>query len=647
MRYYLISLFIVLTLVLSSSISMFVTGGGINAAYATKHSDSSSGDSKSGDGGGSSDSGGGGSGDDDTKKDKKSSKDSSSGSSGEESSPTTGNTDKKNNDNKDNNNSPSTAAPDNTVTGGDQNQGQAQTASPEEQQQQCPSGQHFDSTKNTCVSDTPPTSNNNPALGSALIKEAPLEQSPNKDGSCPPGYHLPFAFAGVCTRDVAPTTGETTTPSGGAGGAECPEGQHYDGPEFGCVGNSIPFSDKSCVAGYHYVNGICVHNGTPSSEQPSAKQTGGGGGGSGSTGTTTPTGGTAKTTTPTSGGAGGSQQLEGPDIGCIPGTSTCPKVSLPALPPPDECKEIPDLPYCKNPNPTTTPTATPPLKQTGGSTGTTAPAKGGTTTPTTTPPSSSTTTTVVNNNNNRGSQSTSSGGSSGASGGGSSTTQTSGINFLTYLNAPNKITIKYPSTWTKTESLGGSSIPVMFNAPTTDSTAAASGAPGAAPKTSFMIMINKLNPPTLTLDSYTQQQIDGLTHSNTVKYTITDTNAKVLRPPNGVSAYREISYDGLKSNNDVVVATATTSGGGGGDSSSSSNSQASIPLKGAAIFFVNGDTGYSLLYLAKQTDYVSSLPIIQQMINSFQIGAGSGNDNSSAGSSGGDVQSAASSSGQK
>ena len=66
----------------------------------------------------------------------------------------------------------------------------------------------------------------------------------------------------------------------------------------------------------------------------------------------------------------------------------------------------------------------------------------------------------------------------------------------------------------------------------------------------------------------------------------------------------------------------------------------SIPLRGAAIFFVNGDIGYSLLYLAKQTDYARNLPIVQQMINSFQIGAGGVSSISSASSSnGGGVQS--------
>ena len=47
-----------------------------------------------------------------------------------------------------------------------------------------------------------------------------------------------------------------------------------------------------------------------------------------------------------------------------------------------------------------------------------------------------------------------------------------------------------------------------------------------------------------------------------------------------------------------------------------------MPLKGAAIFFVNGGTGYSLLYLAKQTEYTQNLPMVQQMVNSLKIGSG-------------------------
>jgi hypothetical protein len=69
------------------------------------------------------------------------------------------------------------------------------------------------------------------------------------------------------------------------------------------------------------------------------------------------------------------------------------------------------------------------------------------------------------------------------------------------------------------------------------------------------------------------------------------------------------------------------------------NRPTQVPLKGAAIFFVNGGTGYSLLYLAKQTDYAQNLPMIQQMVNSFQVGGGSAAAANSGGSDG--VQNAA------
>jgi PsbP-like protein len=211
------------------------------------------------------------------------------------------------------------------------------------------------------------------------------------------------------------------------------------------------------------------------------------------------------------------------------------------------------------------------------------------TTPTTTPPTSTTTTKVI-----RGS---SSGGGGGGGGGGTTATTTTvppaqtTNTFLTYVNPINKITIKYPSTWTKTELVGNPSIPVMFNAPIATTTAATAGA-----KTNFVISIT---PGATNLDSFTLQQINGLIQSKAVKYAITDTNAKILTPPTSITSYREISYDGMKNNNGIQV-----------------------PLKGAAILFVNGGIGYSLLYLAKQTEYAQNLPMVQQMINSFQIAAG-------------------------
>jgi hypothetical protein len=111
-----------------------------------------------------------------------------------------------------------------------------------------------------------------------------------------------------------------------------------------------------------------------------------------------------------------------------------------------------------------------------------------------------------------------------------------------------------------------------------------------------------ITPGATNLDSFMQQQINTLTNSQAIKYTITDTNAKVLTPPLGITAFREVSYDAMKNSLDA------------------NNVPAVVPLKGAAILFVNGGTGYSLLYLAKQTDYTQNLPKVQQMVNSFQVG---------------------------
>lgn len=52
-----------------------------------------------------------------------------------------------------------------------------------------------------------------------------------------------------------------------------------------------------------------------------------------------------------------------------------------------------------------------------------------------------------------------------------------------------------------------------------------------------------------------------------------------IKPPTGVTAFREIGYDGMKNSLGAI------------------NIPTQVPLKGAAIFFVNGGTGYSLLYL--------------------------------------------------
>ena len=98
-----------------------------------------------------------------------------------------------------------------------------------------------------------------------------------------------------------------------------------------------------------------------------------------------------------------------------------------------------------------------------------------------------------------------------------------------YVNAVNKISMKYPSTWTKTDLVGNPSIPVMFNAPVAD-------AATAGTKTNFVISIT---PRATSVDSFTLQQINGLIQSKAVKYTITDTNAKILTPPTGITAFRE------------------------------------------------------------------------------------------------------------
>jgi hypothetical protein len=63
--------------------------------------------------------------------------------------------------------------------------------------------------------------------------------------------------------------------------------------------------------------------------------------------------------------------------------------------------------------------------------------------------------------------------------------------------------MKYPSSWTKTDLVGNPRIPVMFNAATV--TAAT---PDTA-KTSFVISIT---PSASNLDSFTQQQLNTLTH---------------------------------------------------------------------------------------------------------------------------------------
>jgi hypothetical protein len=248
---------------------------------------------------------------------------------------------------------------------------------------------------------------------------------------------------------------------------------------------------------------------------------------------------------------------------------------------------------------TSTPMTTP-MKTGGGTTttgtGTAAPTNGANGTGTSTSTSTTTTTTKIINNNNIFKGGPSASGSSSVGGIQAPTTSITTGHSVTYMNIPDKITIRYPSTWTKTEFADNPNIPVIFNAPINDTTA----------KTTLMININQLTPSSATPDGYTQQQINALTNSSVIKYTITNTNSKVLTPPTGIAAYREISYNGIK------------------NSTVNNNIPAQIPLKGTAIFFVNGNTGYSLLYLAKQTEYTQNLPTVQQMINTFQINSTNG-----------------------
>jgi hypothetical protein len=77
------------------------------------------------------------------------------------------------------------------------------------------------------------------------------------------------------------------------------------------------------------------------------------------------------------------------------------------------------------------------------------------------------------------------------------------------VNIPDKITIRYPSTWTKTFA-DNPNIPVIFNAPINGTT--------TTTKTTLMININNpLTPASATPDAYTQQQINTLTNSSVIK----------------------------------------------------------------------------------------------------------------------------------
>ncbi len=368
----------------------------------------------------------------------------------------------------------------------------------------------------------------------------------------------------------------------------CQSGAHMiNGDPNNCADNYFPYDDGTCPPGrMHkpgpdqiYCSSPCTNGAPPDAQGQCPKptpstgasipttQTGNTGG---STGGTTNAGSTtsAPMTTPMKTGGGTSSST---GAGTTSGATT-------------------------NTSGTASAPMTTPMKTGGGAatstgTGTAAPTSG---TGTSTSRSTTTTTKIINNNNIvRGGGPSGSGSSS--VGGTQVSTATPSI---TYVNIPDKITIRYPSTWTKTEFANNPNIPVIFNAPINGTTTA---------KTTLMININnQLTPSSATPDAYTKQQIDALTNSSVIKYTITDTNSKVLTPPAGITAYHEISYNGIK-NNTV-----------------SNNIPAQIPLKGTAIFFVNGNTGYTLLYLAKQSEYNQNLPIVQQMINTFQMNATSG-----------------------
>lgn len=175
---------------------------------------------------------------------------------------------------------------------------------------------------------------------------------------------------------------------------------------------------------------------------------------------------------------------------------------------------------------TSTPMTTP-MKTGGGTTttgtGAVVPTGGANGTGTSTSTSTTTTTTKIINNNNIVKGRPSASGNGGVNGTQDPTSTTTAPSVI-YVNIPDKITIRYPSTWTKTEFADNPDIPVIFNAPINDTTT----------KTTLMININNpLTPASATPDAYTQQQINALTNSSVIKYTITDTNSKVLTPPTG------------------------------------------------------------------------------------------------------------------
>jgi hypothetical protein len=474
----------------------------------------------------------------------------------------------------------------------------------------CIAGRHLN-ILHQCVMDNAPTSATTTNTGTTGTGTAPMQTGGTNTGGSTGTTNTQTAQTNNAgTMPFPPDI--PTLPGGG-----CPSAYHSQGGTSNCKSDYIPISDgngkTTCVTGRHIAPNSekHVYECVPDNPPTSTAGTGGtttntGGATTGNTpmqtgGTTTGTG-TGGTATPAP--AGGNNPVEitveyptGEDGSCPAGledvgvaciqkiqstNGLCPSGTTASPSVHGECKS--DSPFTGKTQTTQT--------STGGAASTPITTTGNPTTPTTTttsPTSTSTTATTTTNVINRGGSSTTGGGASGSA---ATATPAQGSNtFLTYVNAVNKITIKYPSTWTKTELVGNPSIPVMFSAPV----ASATGTPNTA-KTSFVISIT---PGASSLDSFTQQQLSTLTQSQAIKYTITDPNAKLLTPPTGITAFREVSYDAMKAN---------------------------IPLKGAAIFFVNGGTGYSLLYLAKQTEYTQNIPMVQQMVNSFQVGAVGGSN---------------------
>jgi hypothetical protein len=262
-----ISLFIVLILVLSSSISTFVTGGtgtDSDVVYA-KSSDSDSSGSSDG-------------GDDNNKKDKKSSKDSSAGSDGS-SSPS----------------SDSSSAADNAAVGGEQNQGQTPTASPEQQQQEalqgtltlappkrlCPEGQSFDTSTHQCLSNPPPTEPT-PEATTPTPTQPPPTSNNNNNPSASAGTTSRGSNAGIIIvggsqtpqKNINPLTGPALIKEGPLTTAINPavKSDTLNPAPLKSTGFTDPLPDGSCPPGYNLDNTRhkCVHTTTTTQTNPEA-----------------------------------------------------------------------------------------------------------------------------------------------------------------------------------------------------------------------------------------------------------------------------------------------------------------------------------------------------------------------------------------